>query len=135
VKLYTNIIHILAGNYFYNDAIFSGNKPCQLRTKAQRFGEHLRLRHQGNIHLMMEAEMFSETLGFYPQLTRLVAREDVIEFSRRATFKSVIFIISVEGAGFTAFRTECNTLSPGWSHGPGRSSAAHLVKMEERKIV
>jgi hypothetical protein len=28
--------------------IFSGNKPCQLWTKAQRFGDHLRLHHQGN---------------------------------------------------------------------------------------
>jgi hypothetical protein len=37
---------------------------------------------------MMEAEMVSETLGFYPQLTRLVARENFIEFSRRESFKS-----------------------------------------------
>jgi hypothetical protein len=42
------------------------------------------------IPLMMEAEMVSETLGFYPQLTRLVAREDFIEFSRRESFKSYI---------------------------------------------
>jgi hypothetical protein len=28
---------------------------------------------------MMEAEMVSETLGFYQQLTLLVAREDFIE--------------------------------------------------------
>jgi hypothetical protein len=28
--------------------IFSGNKACQLWIKAQRFGEHLRLHHQGN---------------------------------------------------------------------------------------
>jgi hypothetical protein len=28
----------------------------------------------------MEAEMVSETLGFYPQLTRLVAREDFVDF-------------------------------------------------------
>jgi hypothetical protein len=31
--------------------------------------------------LMMEVKMISETLGFYPQLTRLVAREDFIDFS------------------------------------------------------
>jgi hypothetical protein len=30
------------------------------------------------IPLMMEMEMVSETLGFYPQLTWLVAREDFI---------------------------------------------------------
>jgi hypothetical protein len=28
---------------------------------------------------MMEAEMVSETLDFYPQLTQLVAREDFIK--------------------------------------------------------
>jgi hypothetical protein len=39
----------------------------------------------------MEAEMVSETLGFYPQLTRLVAREDFIEFSCRESFKFVIY--------------------------------------------
>jgi hypothetical protein len=37
---------------------------------------------------MMEAEMVSETLGFYPQLTRLVAREHFMEFSRRESFKT-----------------------------------------------
>jgi hypothetical protein len=31
------------------------------------------------IPLMMEAEMVSKTLGFCPQLTRLVAREDFIQ--------------------------------------------------------
>jgi hypothetical protein len=29
--------------------------------------------------LMMEAEMVSETLGFYPQLTRLFAQEEFTE--------------------------------------------------------
>jgi hypothetical protein len=75
------------------DKIFSGSKPFQLWIKAQRFGDHLRFHYQGNdgnyiIPLMMEADMVSETLGFYPQLTRLVAREDFIEFSRRESFKS-----------------------------------------------
>jgi hypothetical protein len=37
---------------------------------------------------MMEAEIVSETLGFFPQLTRIVAREDFIAFSRRESFKS-----------------------------------------------
>jgi hypothetical protein len=40
------------------------------------------------IPLMMEAEMVSETLGFCLQLTRLVAREDFIEFSHLESFKS-----------------------------------------------
>jgi hypothetical protein len=45
----------------------------------------------GNIRgMMMEAEMVSKTLGFCPQLTRLVAREDFNEFSRRESFKSYI---------------------------------------------
>jgi hypothetical protein len=64
------------------DKIFSGNRPCQLWIKAQHFRDHLRLHHQGNdplIPLMMETEMVSEILGFYPQLTQLVSREDFIE--------------------------------------------------------
>jgi hypothetical protein len=36
---------------------------------------------------MMEAEMVSKTLAFYPQLTRLVA-QDFIEFIRRKSLKS-----------------------------------------------
>jgi hypothetical protein len=53
------------------DTIFSGNKLCQLWTKAQHFGDHIRLHYQGNdiIPLMMEAEMVSEMLGFCPQLS------------------------------------------------------------------
>jgi hypothetical protein len=39
---------------------------------------------------MMEAEMVSETLGFYPQLTWLVARGDFIEFSHHESFKFYI---------------------------------------------
>jgi hypothetical protein len=44
-----------------------------------------------NLHiipLMMEVEMVSETLGFYPQLTQLVAQEDFIKFSRHESFRS-----------------------------------------------
>jgi hypothetical protein len=44
------------------------------------------LHHIHIIPLMME--MVSETLGFYPQLTWLAAREDFIEFSCRESFKS-----------------------------------------------
>jgi hypothetical protein len=40
------------------------------------------------IPLMMEAEMVSETLGFYPQLTQLVTQEHFIEFSNCESFKS-----------------------------------------------
>lgn len=36
----------------------------------------------------MEAEMVSETSGFYPQLTRLVAPEDFIEISGRESLES-----------------------------------------------
>jgi hypothetical protein len=31
------------------DKLFSGNKPCQLWIKAQRFGDHLRLHYQGRV--------------------------------------------------------------------------------------
>jgi hypothetical protein len=44
-----------------------------------------------SIPLMMEAEMVSETLGFCPQLTQLVAREDFIEFIRCESLKSYTF--------------------------------------------
>jgi hypothetical protein len=37
---------------------------------------------------MMETEMVSETLGFCPQLPRIVAWEDFVEFSHRESFKS-----------------------------------------------
>jgi hypothetical protein len=75
------------------DKIFSVNKPSQLWINAQRFEDHLRLHHQGNddiiplllMMMMMEAEMVSETLVFCPQMTRLVARKNFIEFSRRET--------------------------------------------------
>jgi hypothetical protein len=39
-------------------------------------------------HLMMEAELDSETVGFYRQLMRLVAREGSIEFSPCEILKS-----------------------------------------------
>jgi hypothetical protein len=49
-----------------------------------------------NLHiipLMMEAEMVSETMGFHPQLTQLVDREDFIEFGRRESFKSIMNLL------------------------------------------
>jgi hypothetical protein len=39
----------------------------------------------------MEAEKVSETFGFCPELTRLVAQEDFIEFSRHESFKSYVY--------------------------------------------
>jgi hypothetical protein len=44
----------------------------------------------------MEAEMVSETLGFCPQLTRLVSRQDFIELSRRESFKSYPLMMEAE---------------------------------------
>jgi hypothetical protein len=65
------------------DKISLGNKPSQLWTEAQCFGDH-----QQNFPLMMEAEIVSETLGFCTQLTQLVVREDFIEISPRESLKS-----------------------------------------------
>jgi hypothetical protein len=48
--------------------IFSGNRPCQLWTKAQS-----QTISATSIPLMMETEMVSETLGFCPQPTLLVS--------------------------------------------------------------
>jgi hypothetical protein len=62
--------------------IILSNKPCQLRIKAQHFGDHLRFHHQG-----MEVEM-APKMGFSLQLTWLVAQENVIEFSHNESFKS-----------------------------------------------
>jgi hypothetical protein len=35
-------------NFSLFNKIFSGNKPCQLWIKTQRFGDHFRFHHQGN---------------------------------------------------------------------------------------
>lgn len=50
---------------------FSGNKPWQLWMKTI-----IKLK----VSLMMETEMISKTLGFYPQLILLVAWEEFLEF-------------------------------------------------------
>jgi hypothetical protein len=51
---------------------------------------------------MIEAEMVSETLGFYPQLTWLVTREEFIEFSRRESFKScMIFTLFKDAISYS----------------------------------
>jgi hypothetical protein len=85
-----------------NNKILSGNKPCQFWTGAQRSADLLR-HHQGNnvmgdrcvtfiISLMMEAAKVSETLGSCPELTRLVARENFIDFCHRENFQ-VIYVL------------------------------------------
>jgi hypothetical protein len=61
------------------DKILSGNKPCQVWTEAQRFGDHLRLHHQGMMMMMMEVETALETLGFCPEFTRFAAREGLYQ--------------------------------------------------------
>jgi hypothetical protein len=44
---------------------------------------------------MMGTEMVPETsVSSYNQLTRLIAREDLIEFSRRKNLKSHIYIVA-----------------------------------------
>jgi hypothetical protein len=68
---------LIARRTYMVDKIFSGNKPNVSETISASIIREM----------MMEAEMGSETLGFNPQLTRLVAREDFIEFSRRESFK------------------------------------------------
>jgi hypothetical protein len=60
------------------------SKSCQLWIKVQRFGDNLRLHHQGN-DIKAEEEMVSETMGFYPQLTRLVARDFMSSVSVKAS--------------------------------------------------
>jgi hypothetical protein len=50
-KVSEYVPHDIGISYFKHKElykIFSGNKPCQLWIKAQRFGDHLRLHHQGN---------------------------------------------------------------------------------------
>jgi hypothetical protein len=54
------------------DKIFSSNNPCQLWLKTIKW--------MIVFPMMMEAEIVSEKLSFYPQLTRLVAREYFIDF-------------------------------------------------------
>jgi hypothetical protein len=44
---------------------------------------------------MIDVEMVSETLGFRPQLTWPVAREEFIEFSRCESFKSYDLVSTV----------------------------------------
>jgi hypothetical protein len=63
-----------------------------LWTKAQLVGHQLCLHHQKKgviFSLMMAAELVSETLGFYSQLTWFVARQDAIGFSRHDSVKTL----------------------------------------------
>jgi hypothetical protein len=53
------------------DKIFSGNKPCQLWINAQRFGDNLRLHHQGNDGLLPE-KIFIGIRKFIYLLTKIL---------------------------------------------------------------
>jgi hypothetical protein len=77
------------------DRIFSGDQPRQ-------FGAGV----QGHHSLMMEIERVSETLATCSELTQPVAREDVIAFSHRQSFKSLMgksFIFPNPSAVLTVF--------------------------------
>jgi hypothetical protein len=65
-----------------------GTQPRQLVAgRNRRFGNHLCPHHQGS-DVMMGTEMVLEmSVSSCNQLTRLRAREDFIEFSRRESFK------------------------------------------------
>jgi hypothetical protein len=59
--------------------VFSGYQPCQLVKNHRRFRDHL-CPHQGydDTALMTGSAMVPETSVIFKQLTRLIAREDVI---------------------------------------------------------
>jgi hypothetical protein len=74
--------------------IFSGTQPRQLFAgRNQRFGNYLCPHHQG----CDVTEIVPETsVSNCNQLTRLCAREDFIEFSRREGFKLYFFNVPSE---------------------------------------
>jgi hypothetical protein len=57
--------------------VFSGHRPCQFVKDHQRFRDHLCPHHQGN-----------ETLVVFNEVTRLMAREDFVNVSRRESITS-----------------------------------------------
>jgi hypothetical protein len=57
--------------------VFSGHRPCQFVKDHQRFRDHLCPHHQGN-----------ETLVVFKEVTRLMAREDFVNVSRRESITS-----------------------------------------------
>jgi hypothetical protein len=67
--------------------VFSGDQACKYVATMQRFRDSLCL-HLIPSTLKMEAERVSETLECYSVLTRLISREDFIEFSGSESFKS-----------------------------------------------
>jgi hypothetical protein len=73
--------------------MFSGYQACPLvKNNRPRFRGLFCLHHKDQI-LMMETEMVPETLVTFKQLTRLIAGEDFINFSRRESFESCMKIL------------------------------------------
>jgi hypothetical protein len=72
------------------DEIFSDCQPCKLVKNSRHFRDHLCPHHQGQDHqtLVMGTQMVPETSVIYNQLTRLMAREQIFNFSRRESVPS-----------------------------------------------
>jgi hypothetical protein len=88
--------------------IFSGHQTWQVSILSGRFEDNFGQNHQKS--LVMMTEMVLETSIQYRHMPRLMAREDVIEFSLRESSGTYIIKIPVSQialSGLTAFWLSC----------------------------